>query len=231
MNEWMNNIIELKEVIKLYQRGNEKIHAVDGINLSIAQGEFVAIVGPSGSGKSTLLNLIGCVDTPTSGAVKINGIETSILKEKELAKIRNTKIGFVFQQFFLLPTLTALENVMLPAVFSRNGQSINKKQRAKELLDLVGLAVRADHLPSQLSGGEMQRVAIARALINDPKILLADEPTGNLDSTNAESVYVILDKLHQDGLTVITVTHNLELANKSQKIFRLKDGKLLKDEL
>lgn len=237
----MSNIIELKEVIKLYQRGNEKIHAVDGINLSIAQGEFVAIVGPSGSGKSTLLNLIGCVDTPTSGAVKIDGIETSILKEKELAKIRNTKIGFVFQQFFLLPTLTALENVMLPAVFSRNGQmgrsrfagsrTTGKNKRAKELLDLVGLSDRADHLPSQLSGGEMQRVAIARALINNPKILLADEPTGNLDSTSAESVYNILDKLHKDGLTVVAVTHNLELANKSQKIFRLKDGKLLKDEL
>jgi putative ABC transport system ATP-binding protein len=225
----MNNIIELKEVIKLYQRGTEKIHAVDGINLSIEQGEFIAIIGPSGSGKSTLLNLIGCVDTPTSGTINIDGLSTQTLKEKELARIRNSKIGFVFQQFFLLPTLTALENVMLPTVFSRNGQSRNKKQRAKELLNLVGLSERTNHLPSELSGGEMQRVAIARALINEPKILLADEPTGNLDSTSAESVYSILDKLHKDGLTVITVTHNVELANKSQKIFKLKDGKLLKN--
>jgi len=222
----MNSIIELKEVTKLYQRGTEKIHAVDSINLSIAQGEFVAIVGPSGSGKSTLLNLIGCIDTPTSGTVKVDGLATQALKEKELARIRNSKIGFVFQQFFLLPTLTALENVMLPTVFSRNGQSRNKKQRAKELLNLVGLADRTEHLPSQLSGGEMQRVAIARALINEPKILLADEPTGNLDSTSAESVYSILDKLHQDGLTVIAVTHNLELAKKSERMFKMKDGRI-----
>ncbi|MDF1611364.1 ABC transporter ATP-binding protein [Stygiobacter electus] len=223
----MNNIIELKQVVKLYERGSEKIHAVDRVNLSIEQGEFVAIVGPSGSGKSTLLNLIGCVDIPTSGTVKVDGLATQALKEKELAKIRNTKIGFVFQQFFLLPTLTALENVTLPAVFSRNGHRTKKTNRAKELLDLVGLTDRANHLPSELSGGEMQRIAIARALINSPKILLADEPTGNLDSANAEIVYNILDKLHKDGLTVIAVTHNLELANKTQKIFKLKDGKMM----
>lgn len=223
----MSNMIELQDVVKLYQRGTEKIHAVDGLSFSILQGEFVAIVGPSGSGKSTLLNLIGCVDKPTSGVIEIDGVETSILKEKELAKIRNTKIGFVFQQFFLLPTLTALENVMLPAVFSRNGHQTKKTKRAAELLELVGLTDRANHLPYELSGGEMQRVAIARALINNPKILLADEPTGNLDSTNAESVYNILDKLHKDGLTVVAVTHNLELANKTQKIFKLKDGKIV----
>ena len=223
----MNNIIELKQVVKLYERGSEKIHAVDGINLSIEQGEFISIVGPSGSGKSTVLNLIGCVDKPTSGVVEIDSVETSTLKEKELARIRNSKIGFVFQQFFLLSTLTALENVMLPSVFSRNGQKTNKTKRAKELLEIVGLTDRVNHFPSELSGGEMQRIAIARALINSPKILLADEPTGNLDSANAEIVYNILDKLHKDGLTVIAVTHNLELANKTQKIFKLKDGKMM----
>lgn len=223
----MNNIIELKRVVKQYKRGSEKIHAVDGINFSIAPGEFISIVGPSGSGKSTLLNLIGCVDKPTSGIVAIDNVETSTLKEKELARIRNSKIGFVFQQFFLLSTLTALENVMLPSVFSRNGQKTNKTKRAKELLEIVGLTDRVNHFPSELSGGEMQRIAIARALINSPKILLADEPTGNLDSANAEIVYNILDRLHKDGLTVIAVTHNLELANKTQKIFKLKDGKMM----
>ncbi|HWP83130.1 MAG TPA: ABC transporter ATP-binding protein [Bacteroidota bacterium] len=223
----MNNVIELKGVVKLYPRGAEKIHAVEAVSLSIAQSEFVAIVGPSGSGKSTLLNLIGCVDKPTSGVVTIDGVETWTLEEKELARIRNSKIGFVFQQFFLLPTLTALENVLLPSVFSRNGQRTEKAKRAKELLGLVGLAERANHLPSQLSGGEMQRVAIARALINDPKILLADEPTGNLDSTNAQIVYKIFSDLLRMGLTIVAVTHNLDLARTAKRIIKLKDGRIL----
>lgn len=223
----MSSIIELKEVVKLYRRGSENIHAVDRVSLSVQEGEFVSIVGPSGSGKSTLLNLIGCIDTPTSGTVMVDGQPTQALTEKELAGIRNSRIGFVFQQFFLLPTLTALENVMLPAVFSRNGQRTLKTNRAEALLDLVGIAARADHLPAQLSGGEMQRVAIARALINEPKILLADEPTGNLDSASAESVYNIFGKLHQNGLTIVVVTHNAELAGKTDRVFRLKDGKLL----
>lgn len=223
----MSSIIELKEVVKLYRRGSENIHAVDRVSISVQEGEFVSIVGPSGSGKSTLLNLIGCIDTPTSGTVMVDGQPTQALTEKELAGIRNSRIGFVFQQFFLLPTLTALENVMLPAVFSRNGQRTLKTNRAEALLDLVGIAARADHLPAQLSGGEMQRVAIARALINEPKILLADEPTGNLDSASAESVYNIFGKLHQNGLTIVVVTHNAELAGKTDRVFRLKDGKLL----
>jgi len=223
----MSSIIELKEVVKLYRRGSENIHAVDRVSLSVQEGEFVSIVGPSGSGKSTLLNLIGCIDTPTSGTVMVDGQPTQALTEKELAGIRNSRIGFVFQQFSLLPTLTALENVMLPAVFSRNGQRTLKTNRAEALLDLVGIAARADHLPAQLSGGEMQRVAIARALINEPKILLADEPTGNLDSASAESVYNIFGKLHQNGLTIVVVTHNAELAGKTDRVFRLKDGKLL----
>lgn len=207
------------------------VTALNDITFSIPGGEFVSIVGPSGAGKSTLLHMIGCVDTPTSGLTMIDNLETSKLNEKELAEIRNRKLGFVFQQFFLLPTLTALENVLLPSIFSPNGSAKEKQQRARQLLDLVDLSGRASHLPSQLSGGEMQRVAIARALINDPKILLADEPTGNLDSKNAETVFTIFQKLHQAGLTVIVVTHNAELANKTERLFHLKDGKILNSTL
>ncbi|MDE2026989.1 MAG: ABC transporter ATP-binding protein [Candidatus Omnitrophica bacterium] len=224
----MSNIIELEQIVKLYQRGNEKVHAIDGINLSIAKGEFVAIVGPSGSGKSTLMHLIGCVDKPSSGVLKIDGVRTDTLQEKELAKIRNTRIGFVFQQFFLLPTLTALENIMLPTVFSRNEKPINKKKQAVELLSLVGLADRGDHLPSQLSGGEMQRVAIARALINEPKTLLADEPTGNLDSRNSEKLVGLLKELNKSGQTIIMITHNNDLATVAQRIIYLKDGRIFR---
>jgi putative ABC transport system ATP-binding protein len=198
-----------------------------GITLSIRQGEFVSIVGPSGAGKSTLMHMIGCVDTPTSGSMTIDNVETSRLKENELAQLRNMKLGFVFQQFFLLPTLTALENVLLPTIFSHNGRANNKQQKAKQILDLVDLSGRASHLPSQLSGGEMQRVALARALINDPKILLADEPTGNLDSKNAEIVFAIFRKLHLAGLTIIVVTHNAELADRAERSFHLKDGRIL----
>lgn len=219
----MSKIIELKEVVKIYHRGIEKVHAVDGINLSIEAGEFVAIVGPSGSGKTTLLNLIGCVDQPTDGSVKLDGKDVTQLKDRELTRARAEAIGLVFQQFFLLPTLTALENVEVPTLFSwknsRNG-------KAKELLALVGLKDRANHLPSQLSGGEMQRVAIARALINEPKILLADEPTGNLDSKNAEVIAEILERLHQKGMTIIMVTHNIELAKLAARIIRIKDGRI-----
>lgn len=220
----MNKIIELDNVIKLYQRGTEKVHAVDNVSLSIEEGEFLSIVGSSGSGKTTLLNLIGCVDKPTSGSVKLQGKETGNLTDKELTQIRSAAVGFIFQQFFLLPTLTALENVELPAVFHRKPGLDNK---AKELLSSVGLKNRADHLPSQLSGGEMQRVAIARALINNPKILLADEPTGNLDSANAEIILGILKGLNRQGLTVIVVTHSVELAQMAERMIRVKDGKIL----
>lgn len=175
--------------------------------------------------------MIGCVDTPTSGSLTIDNVQTSKLKENELAQLRNKKLGFVFQQFFLLPTLTALENVLLPTIFSPNGRAHEKQQKAKQILDLVDLSGRANHLPSQLSGGEMQRVAIARALINDPKILLADEPTGNLDSKNAEAVFAIFKKLHLAGLTVIVVTHDSELANRAEQSFHLKDGKILNSTL
>lgn len=217
----MNNIIELTSVTKHYRRGSETITAVNNISLAIAPGEFVAIVGPSGSGKTTLMNLIGCVDKPDTGTLLVDTQETSRLNDHDLTAIRARKIGFVFQQFFLLPTLTALENVQLPALFLRNG---DKQQRAPELLERVHLGDRARHLPSQLSGGEMQRVAIARALVNEPRILLADEPTGNLDSHNAEAILEIFRELNAAGLTVLMVTHNPELASRAQRGIRLKDG-------
>ena len=220
----MNNLIELNAVTKSYQRGSETIRAVNDLTLSVAPGEFVAIVGPSGSGKTTLLNLIGCVDKPDGGTLRIDGEETSGLKEAGLTKIRARKIGFVFQQFFLLPTLTALENVQLPAVFQRNGDCA---KRAAQLLERVGLSQRIHHLPKELSGGEMQRVAIARALINEPKILLADEPTGNLDSQNAEAILKIFRELNASGLTVLIVTHNAELARQAGRVVSLRDGRLV----
>jgi len=217
----MNDVIELKGVTRTYQRGSETIRAVSDLALSVAPGEFVAIVGPSGSGKTTLLNLIGCVDKPDSGTLRIDGEETSGLNEAGLTKIRARKIGFVFQQFFLLPTLTALENVQLPAVFQRNGDCA---ERAAQLLERVGLSQRIHHVPQELSGGEMQRVAIARALINEPKILLADEPTGNLDSHNAEAILKIFRELNASGLTVLIVTHNTELAASANRVIVLRDG-------
>lgn len=220
----MNEAIELKAVTRSYKRGSETIRAVNEVTLTVAPGEFVAIVGPSGSGKTTLLNLIGCVDKPDSGVVRIDGEETSRLNEASLTRIRARKIGFVFQQFFLLPTLTALENVQLPAVFLRNG---DRSARAAELLERVHLSNRAKHLPGQLSGGEMQRVAIARALINEPKILLADEPSGNLDSQNAEAISQIFRELNASGLTILIVTHNAELARQAGRVITLRDGHVL----
>lgn len=216
---------ELQDVTKVYQRGNERVHALAGISLSIEMGDFLAIVGPSGAGKTTLLNLIGCVDSPTSGSIRVNGKETTQLSDRELTAIRKKTVGFVFQQFFLIPTLTARENVLVPTLFLReNG---DKSKKARELLDLAGLAHRANHLPSQLSGGEMQRVAIARALINNPSLLLADEPTGNLDSKQAENIIGILTALNQRGMTVILVTHNLSLAKNCRNLIHLRDGKII----
>lgn len=217
----MSNIIELSQVTKTYRRGSETIVAVDSVSLSIGAGEFVALVGPSGSGKTTLLNLIGCIDKPDSGRVRVDGMETDGLSERVLTKIRGEKIGFIFQQFFLLPTLTVRENVELPTVFvgRRNGAG-----RTRELLEQVGLGSRPGHLPSQLSGGEMQRVAIARALMNSPKVLIADEPTGNLDSRNAEGILNVFRELNRGGLTVVMVTHNSELAGQAGRIVSMKDG-------
>lgn len=220
----MSDAIELSGVSKSYRRGSETIHALRDVSLSVPAGQFVAMVGPSGSGKSTALNLIGCVDRADGGTLRVVGKETSNLTDKALASIRSSEIGFVFQQFFLLPTLTAVENVQLPALFRRNG---DRSKRAAELLNRVGLRERLHHLPAQLSGGEMQRVAIARALINAPELLLADEPTGSLDSESAQTVIDIIRDLNVDGLTIVLVTHNLELASAAQRIVKLRDGQML----
>lgn len=223
----MSNIIELNSVTKRYRRGREAITAVNNVSLTIAAGDFVAIVGPSGSGKTTLMNLIGCVDKPDTGTLMVDSQEISRLNDHDLTAIRARKIGFVFQQFFLLPTLTALDNVQLPALFLRNGE---RRDRAVELLEHVGLGGRANHLPSQLSGGEMQRVAIARALVNEPKILLADEPTGNLDTHTAEAVLEIFHELNEGGLTILMVTHNADLARLARRVIALKDGQIVPPE-
>ena len=220
----MSSIIELSQVTKTYRRGSETIVAVDGVSLSIASGEFVAVVGPSGSGKTTLLNLIGCIDKPSSGRLLLDAIETTELSERELTRIRGEKIGFIFQQFFLLPTLTVRENVELPAMFLGSSDRV---MRATALVDRVGLGGRTNHLPSQLSGGEMQRVAIARALMNSPKIVIADEPTGNLDSRNAESILHVFHDLNRRGLTIVMVTHNAELAQEAGRIATMKDGRVV----
>lgn len=217
-------IVELEDVSKIYKVGSENVYALDRINLSIDKGEFLSIVGPSGSGKTTMLNIIGCMDVPSSGKIFIEGKDLSNANEKTRTSFRRKTIGFVFQQFFLIPTLTVLENVQLPSLFY--GKKYNIEIRAKELLDLVGLNKRYNHLPSQLSGGEMQRVAIARALINSPSILLADEPTGNLDTKNAAIIMDIFQQLNRDGLTIIMVTHNLELAKKTNRCIKLEDGKI-----
>jgi len=219
----MSDLIQLEEVRKTYRRGSETVAAVNGVTLSVSEGDFVAIVGPSGSGKTTLMHLIGCVERPDAGTVRIEGQDVSRLDERRLTKIRARKVGFVFQQFFLLPTLTAQENVELPTLFGSNG---SQGKRAVELLERVGLAGRAKHLPSQLSGGEMQRVAIARALVNGPRVLLADEPTGNLDSQNAAVVVALFRELQASGLSVIMVTHNAELARHARRIVPMKDGRV-----
>ncbi|MBM3167211.1 MAG: ABC transporter ATP-binding protein [Chloroflexi bacterium] len=217
-------VIVARELAKTYHRGSEEIHALKDVNFSIKEGDFVAIVGPSGSGKTTLLNLLGCLDSPTHGILRLNGVETTGLKEKELVKLRRDNIGFVFQQFFLLPTLTVRENIELPLLFTRRNRYGNNSH---EILEMVELEARAEHLPNQLSGGEMQRVAIARALINKPKIILADEPTGNLDSATAHKIMELFQGLNKQGLTLIIVTHNVELAKMARKTIHLRDGEIV----
>jgi putative ABC transport system ATP-binding protein len=216
-------IIATSGLVKEYKRGSERVHALEGVDFSLDKGEFTAIVGPSGSGKSTLLQLLGLLETPTAGSILINGAEAANLSERELVKLRRGNIGFVFQQFLLLPTLTVRENMELPLLFNRvTGQT----GRIDELIDLLGLSHRSDHLPHQLSGGEMQRVSIGRALINEPKVLLADEPTGNLDSVTSEKIYDLFKKLNNTGLSLIVVTHNMELASMAHRVVKLRDGKI-----
>jgi len=219
-----------ENVTKIYRMGSEEIRALDNISLEIRDGEILVVMGPSGSGKSTFLHLAGCLDKPTFGRILMDGRDVSSLKEKELSRIRNKTIGFVFQQFNLLPRLTALENVELPMVYA--GVPRKKRvEKAKKLLEMVGLSDRMKHKPSQLSGGQQQRVAIARALANDPKIILADEPTGNLDTKSGEVVINILKDLNRRGLTIVIVTHDPEVAIIAHRVIHLKDGKIVKEEV
>ena len=221
-------IIKLKDVFKHYQMGEIVVKAVDGINIEVREGEFVAIMGPSGSGKSTAMNLVGSLDVPTEGAIYLDEEDISTLSESDLAQIRGSKIGFIFQSFNLIPNLTAKENVMIPMMFLGEDAE-TRKNKAEKLLKLVELDDRMEHYPNELSGGQRQRVAIARALANDPEVILADEPTGNLDTKTGEIVMNFLDKLNKEGKTIIMVTHDPELAQAhAETVYWLKDGKVEK---
>ena len=221
-------LISLKKIYKIYNVGGEEVRALDGIDLDIQENDYLAIMGPSGSGKSTLMNMIGCLDTPTSGLYEFEGEMVQIMDDSQLASIRNRKIGFVFQTFNLLPKATAQHNVEIPLVYA----NIRKSQRiemASKALESVGLSDRAHHRPNELSGGQRQRVAIARALVNDPSIILADEPTGNLDSKSGHDIMNILDELHNRGNTIILVTHEDDIAQHAHRVIRLFDGKITED--
>ncbi len=223
----MRSVIEIQDVVKTYRMGGTDVHALRGINLRVNQGEWVAIMGPSGSGKSTLLNVIGCLDKPTSGSYRLDGLEVAEMNDDQLAEIRRTKIGFVFQNYNLLPRSTALDNVELPLIYAGGTR---RRERARAALERVGLGERVNHRPTELSGGEQQRVAIARALINNPSIILADEPTGNLDSKAGAEILGLLHELHRQGMTIVMVTHDPEVAGHSQRIVRLRDGEVVRDE-
>ena len=222
-------LIDINNLIKEYHMGLEVVHALNGIDLEIRKGEYVAIMGPSGSGKSTLMNILGCLDTPTAGDYSLNDTNVSTMDDNEMAEIRNREIGFVFQTFNLLPRATALHNVELPLIYSGKSASERKEQAANTLKD-VGLGDRMNHQPNELSGGQRQRVAIARALVNKPSIILADEPTGNLDTRTGDEIMEIFEKLHEEGNTIILVTHEEYIAEHSDRIIRLRDGRIERDE-
>lgn len=220
-------LLELDNVSKIYQMDQHQVFALKNVSLKIKKGEFVAIVGPSGSGKSTLMHIMGCLDTPTEGRVIFEGKDVSRLNEKELAKIRNRKVGFVFQTFNLLPRTTALANVALPLIYSDLDSSQKENARAKKILKMVGLEKRMSHFPSQLSGGQQQRVAIARALVSNPSIVFADEPTGNIDSRSGEELMQLLQTLNRKGHTIVVVTHDAQVAKFAKRIIKMKDGEIL----
>ena len=225
----MSALIDLKDIRKSYRLGGVDIHALDGVDLSIYKNEFVALMGPSGSGKSTLMNVLGCLDSPTSGRYVLNGKDVGSMDDRQLSNIRNSEIGFVFQSFNLLPRLSSLDNVALPLVYA--GLSGKQRRlRAQEMLELVGLADRLKNKPNQLSGGQRQRVAIARALANKPSLVLADEPTGNLDSTTAKEIMEMLTQVNAQGNTIVVVTHEREIAEYAQRIIHLKDGRIERHE-
>jgi putative ABC transport system ATP-binding protein len=216
-------MLELENITKVYKAGQTEVSALRGITCRIKTGEMVSIVGPSGSGKSTLMNIIGCLDRPTSGKYRLEGIEVDSLNDNQLAEIRNKKIGFVFQSFNLLPRVTALANVELPLIYAGAG---SRRQRALQVLESVGLAHRVNHTPSELAGGEQQRVAIARALVNNPSLILADEPTGNLDTQTSQEIMLIFKRLNEQGMTIVLVTHEPDIAAYTQRTIKVRDGQI-----
>jgi putative ABC transport system ATP-binding protein len=226
----MSTIIQLKNITKIYQVGEEKVHALDGVSIQIQKNEYVAIMGPSGSGKSTLMNIIGCLDTPTSGLYELNNTNVSDMNDNQLAKVRNKEIGFVFQTFNLLARSDVLHNVELPLIYG-GVSSLERKKLARAAIERVGLTDRIHHKPNELSGGQRQRVSIARALVTQPSILLADEPTGNLDTKTGDEIMLLFDILHKEGNTIILVTHEDDIALHAHRRIRLRDGKMEVDEL
>jgi putative ABC transport system ATP-binding protein len=224
------DVIRIDDLVKVYQMGEVEVRALDGVSMSIGAGEFVAVMGPSGSGKSTFMNIVGCLDRPTSGRYLLDGVDVSGLDRDERADIRNGKIGFVFQSFNLLARTSAVENVELPLIYSSNGYRAGERtEKARKCLEIVGLGGREDHLPSQLSGGQQQRVAIARALINEPKLMLADEPTGNLDTKTSEEVMAVFQALNDAGKTVVLITHEKDIAEFARRVVVFRDGKVVED--
>ncbi|HKS23430.1 MAG TPA: ABC transporter ATP-binding protein [Thermoanaerobaculia bacterium] len=224
------SVIQTENLVKTYSSGTNEVHALRGINMTIEKGELVAIMGTSGSGKSTLMNLLGCLDTPTTGSYQLDGVRVEGLDRNELAAIRNQKIGFVFQGFNLLPRTSALENVELPMLYDRSGKKRDTKALAAAALERVGLGERIDHQPSELSGGQQQRVAIARALVTEPAIILADEPTGNLDTRTSIEVMALFQELNEQGITIVLVTHEPDIAVYAKRIVEVRDGRIRRDE-